>query len=313
MFFVAQRMTSPTLIQYVGVSVSSAAAFASGRLAVWSELAKARLTALVVLTTLAGFHLGSGGPIDPWRMFNTLAAIALLASGSAALNQYLERDSDRLMPRTQGRPLPSARLEPRVALVAGTTASILGLTWLALTTNNAAAGLGAAAWGLYLFVYTPLKCRTIANTLVGAVPGALPPLVGWTAAQGSLSSAGWQLFVIQFLWQLPHFLAIAWRYREDYARAGFRMLPLLDPTGARTGRHALAYSVALAMASLVPAAFGFAGQVYLSVAASLGLGLVWLAARFARDRSPARTRQLFFATLVYLPALLGALVWDKRG
>ncbi len=277
----------------------------------WSDLFKARLTLLVLLTTLLGFYVGSRGPTDYSLMLHALLGTALLASGAAALNQLWEREFDAKMRRTCGRPLPSGHLQPLTVLIVGTALAALGLAWLALATNPATAFLGASSFILYLFVYTPLKRVTWFNTLVGAVPGALPPLIGWTAARGLPSAEGLALFAIQGLWQLPHFLAIAWIYRTEYANAGFVMLPVIDPAGRRTSRYALGFTIALLAVSLVPFLLNLAGPVYLSGAIVLGLAFVWSALLFSRERTIPRARQLFYLSLLYLPTLFTLMALDK--
>lgn len=280
-------------------------------LAVYANLFKARLTCLVLLTTLVGFYLGYRGPVDFVLMFHLLVGTAFLASGAAALNQLLERDYDARMHRTQDRPLPSGRLQPQTVLLVGCASALLGLLYLAQAVNVTTSLVGATSLGCYLFVYTPLKRVTWLNTLAGAVPGALPPLMGWTAARGELGSEGLALFAIQAFWQLPHFMAIAWIYREEYARAGFKMLPGVDPAGCRTGRQAVSHTLALLVASLCPFLFNLAGPIYLGGALVLGLVFVWFAIRFSRQRTVARARQLFYVSLVYLPLLLAVMVLDK--
>ena len=280
-------------------------------LAVYADLFKARLTSLVLLTTLVGFYLGFRGPVDFVLMFHLLLGTALLASGAAALNQLLEREFDAKMRRTQDRPLPSGRLQPSTVLMVGCASALVGLLYLAQAVNLTTSLVGATSLICYLFVYTPLKRMTWLNTLVGAVPGALPPLIGWTAARGELSSEGLALFAIQAFWQLPHFMAIAWIYREEYARAGFKMLPVVDPDGRRTGHQAVSYTLALLVVSLCPYLFNLTGPIYLGGALVLGLAFVWFAFQFARDRTVARARQLFYASLLYLPLLLVVMVLDK--
>ena len=221
-------------------------------LAVWSDLFKARFTTLVLITATAGFHLGSVGALNLALLAHTLAGTALLAASAAALNQLMERDHDAKMRRTEDRPLPSGRLRPESVLRVGVLSATLGLGWLALGVNALTAVLGVTTLLLYLFLYTPLKRVTPLNTLVGAIPGALPPLMGWTAARGSVEAGGWSLFAILACWQVPHFLAIAWLYREDYARAGFAMLPVSDPDGRRTSSFALGYAFGLLPVSLLP-------------------------------------------------------------
>jgi len=280
-------------------------------LAVYADLFKARLTCLVLLTTLVGFYLGFRGPVDFILMLHLLLGTSLLAGGAAALNQLWEREYDAKMRRTQDRPLPSGRLQPQTVLRVGCASALVGLLYLAQAVNLTTSLVGAASLVCYLFVYTPLKRVTWLNTLAGAVPGALPPLMGWTAARGELSAEGLALFAIQAFWQLPHFMAIAWIYREEYARAGFKMLPVVDPEGRRTGRQAVSYTLALLVASLCPFLFNLAGPIYLAGAVILGLVFAGFAFRFARERTVARARQLFYLSLVYLPLLLAVMVLDK--
>lgn len=279
--------------------------------AVYAELFKARLTFLVLLTTLVGFYLGVRGPVDYLLMLHTLLGTALVACGASALNQLLEREYDARMRRTEDRPLPSGRMQPQSVLVIGCTAAIIGLVYLALAVNVLTSVIGAGSLVSYLFVYTPLKRVTWLNTAVGAVPGALPPLMGWAAARGQLSGEGWALFAILAFWQMPHFFAIAWIYREEYARAGFRMLPVVDPEGRRTARQAVGHTLGLLCASLYPFLFKLAGPAYLFGAVGCGLVYLWFAGRFARQLSVARARQLFYASILYLPLLLALLVLDK--
>jgi protoheme IX farnesyltransferase len=279
--------------------------------AVLGELFKMRLTTLVLLTTLVGFYLGSRPPVSWVLMFNTLFGTALLASGAAALNQWLEREHDAKMLRTQDRPLPSGRLTAEAVWMIGGACAVLGLLHLALTVNLITAVLGALTIGSYLFVYTPLKRITTLNTVIGAIPGALPPLMGWTAARGAISSEGWSLFAVLCFWQLPHFLAIAWMYRDQYARAGFVMLPVVDPTGERTGRQALSHTLGLLPVSLCPFLFKMVGPVYLAGALALGLAFLCCAFQFSRQLTLQRARLLFFASIIYLPSLLALMVLDK--
>jgi protoheme IX farnesyltransferase len=236
---------------------------------------------------------------------------ALLASGAAALNQWLEREHDAKMRRTQDRPLPSGRLTADAVLMIGGSCGVLGLIYLALTVNLLTAVLGAVTICSYLFVYTPLKRITTLNTVIGAIPGALPPLMGWTAARGEISGEGWSLFAILCFWQLPHFLAIAWMYRDQYAKAGFVMLPVVDPTGERTGRQALSHTLGLLPVSLCPFLFKMVGPVYLAGALLLGMAFLWCAFQFSRQLTLQRARLLFFASIIYLPSLLGLMVIDK--
>ena len=278
---------------------------------VLSELFKMRLTILVLLTTLVGFYIGFRGQINYVLMFHTLLGTALVASGASALNQLLEREHDSKMRRTEDRPLPSGRLAPENVLIIGGVCSAAGLIYLALAVNLLTALLGALTIGSYLFVYTPLKRVTSLNTAIGAIPGALPPLMGWTAARDEISGAGWSLFAVLFFWQLPHFLAIAWMYRGEYAKAGFVMLPVIDPTGERTGRQALSHTLGLLPISFCPFVFKLVGTTYFIGAFALGLAFLWFAFQFARHLTVPRARQLFYASILYLPLLLGLMVLDK--
>ena len=281
------------------------------RAAVLADLVKARLTALVLLTTFVGFYLGERGTVNYLLMLHALLGTGLVASGAAALNQLLEREYDAKMRRTAGRPLPSGRLQPATVMLIGGICSALGLIYLALLVNLLTSVVGAVTLVSYLFIYTPLKRVTWVNTLVGAIPGALPPLMGWTAARNELSGEGWALFAILAFWQIPHFMAIAWLYRDEYAKAGFVMLPNVESGGSRTAQQAVSNTIALLLASLCPFAFGLNGKVYLVAALILGTGYFWTAARFAQQLTAQRARQLFLASIIYLPLLIAALVGDK--
>jgi len=275
------------------------------------ELIKVRLTSLVLLTTVVGFYLGFPGPMDYVPLLHTLIGTGLVASGAAALNQLIEREYDARMPRTENRPLPSGRLQPETVLIFGAVVAGLGLAYLALEVNPLTSLLGAVTLISYVFVYTPLKRVTALNTVVGAIPGALPPLMGWTAARGEITVAGWSLFAILFFWQLPHFLAIAWLYREEYARAGYVMLPVVDPDGHRTARQSVSHTLGLLPVSLSPFLFHVTGVVYLTGALVLGAAFLWCAIQFSRHLTKARARQLFYASIIYLPLLLALMVVDK--
>ena len=280
-------------------------------LGVFSDLVKARLTLLVLLTTLVGFYMGYPGPLDLLLLLHTMLGTALVAAGASALNQLLEREHDAKMERTEDRPLPSGRLQPATVLLFGGISAGLGLLYLALAVNPLTSLLGAATLGSYLFIYTPLKRVTTLNTVVGAIPGALPPLMGWAAARGEISPGGWALFAILFFWQLPHFLAIAWIYREQYERAGFVMLPVVDPSGERTGRQAVSHTLGLLPFSLCPFVFHLAGPTYLAGALVLGAAYLWFAIQFSRQLTVTGARRLFFMSITYLPLLLGLMVLDK--
>ena len=279
--------------------------------AVLADLVKARLTALVLLTTFVGFYLGERGTVHYLLMLHVLLGTALVASGAAALNQLLEREYDAKMRRTASRPLPSGRMQPATVMLIGGICSAVGLIYLALLVNLLTSVVGAVTLVSYLFIYTPLKRVTWVNTLVGAVPGALPPLMGWTAARNELSGEGWALFAILAFWQIPHFMAIAWLYREEYAKAGFVMLPSCAEGCQRTAQQAIFNTLALTLASLCPYAFGLNGKIYLAVALLLGAGYCVCALRFARQLTTTRARQLFLASIIYLPLLIAALVGDK--
>ncbi|MGN6644787.1 MAG: heme o synthase [Verrucomicrobiota bacterium] len=280
-------------------------------LAVYADLTKARLTFLVLLTTLVGFYVGYRGPVDYLLMLHTVLGTGLVASGAAALNQLLEREHDAKMRRTKDRPLPSGRLQPTTVMVFGGVCGCAGLLYLALAVNLTTSVIGAVSFLSYLFIYTPLKRVTWLNTAVGAIPGALPPLMGWTAARGELSGGGWVLFAILTFWQLPHFFAIAWIYREEYAKAGFVMLPVIDPDGHRTARQSVSHTLGLLPISLSPFLFKMTGPVYLAGALLLGLLFLWFAIQFARHLTVARARQLFYFSIFYLPLLLIVMVLDK--
>lgn len=285
-----------------------------GALGVIACLIKARLTGLVLLTALVGFYLGMNpGEVEFSLLFAAMLGTGLLASGAAVLNQYLEREGDALMPRTQNRPIPAGQVAAERALIFGGFLSIFGIAQLAAFVNLLTSFLGAAALSLYLFVYTPLKRVTSLNTVIGAVPGALPPLMGWAAARGTVDMSGWSLFVILFFWQLPHFFAIAWMHRDQYGKAGYVMLPNVDPTGQRTGYHALLHAVGLLPVSLFPVVLGLAGNLYFVGASLLTLVFIGCAFSFACDRSDQSARRLFFYSILYLPLLFGLMVFDKTG
>lgn len=282
-----------------------------GWVTVISDLVKARLTLMVVLTTWMGFSLGSSQAPDWATCFHAIVGTSLLAAGASALNQWWESDLDALMRRTASRPLPAGILTPLTVLAFGVVMSILGLLWLVFSVNLLTAFLGALTLAIYVFVYTPLKQITELNTWVGAIPGALPPLMGWTAATGELGAGGWSLFAILFFWQLPHFMAIAWLYREEYSQAGFRMLSGRDPEGRRSASSAIRNSIALIFVSIVPFLQGISGRIYLSVALVFGGLFLIQAIRFALLLNAMSARRLFFASIFYLPILLAALVMDR--
>jgi len=274
------------------------------------ELTKPRVAVLVLFTVAAGALLAARGALDLWVLVHVLCGTALVAAGASALNQLLERHTDALMRRTENRPLPSGRLQPLEVLVFGSLLGIAGTAYLAVLARPAAALVAAATFLSYVFLYTPLKRKTTLNTLVGAVPGALPPVIGWTAVRGSIDAEVVVLFLIVFLWQVPHFLAIAWIYREDYARAGLQMLPTLEGGAGITGRQMVSYCLALIPVSLAPAGLSAAGPLYVAGAVVLGLAFLAAAAGFARTHSVGRARRVLRASLVYLPVLLALLLVD---
>lgn len=283
------------------------------RLTDYIELTKPRVAVLVLFTVAAGALLAAGGlPDRPLDLVNTLLGTALVAAGASALNQLLERHSDGLMHRTEHRPLPAGRMLPGAVLAFGAGLSVFGVAYLAVTLRQPTAALVAAfTFVSYVFLYTPLKRRTPLNTLVGAVPGALPPVIGWTAVRGRIDAEALALFTILFLWQVPHFLAIAWIYRDDYTRAGLRMLPVVDRSGTQTGRQMIRYCLILVPASLAPVAFGTVGPIYLAGATLLGVGFLLATIGFARDHSMTQARRVLRASLIYLPALFALLLIDS--
>jgi heme o synthase len=283
----------------------------AAKLSAYAELTKPRITFLVVLTAAAGFCMGSAGGIDYVRLLNMGIGIALLCSGISALNQYLERDLDGLMRRTQERPLPSGKLLPVEAAIFGVSLSAIATAYLAILINPLSALLGCATLASYLFVYTPLKPKTTLSTALGAFPGAMPPFIGWVAARGEITIDAWILFAILFLWQFPHFLAIARMYRDDYARAGIKMLPVVEPDGRVTGQQIISYTVLLVPVSLLPVVTGLAGSVYLAGATILGLGFLYFSARAAFVRTSWQARRLLLASVLYLPILFGLMVLNR--
>lgn len=274
------------------------------------SLTKPRLNFLVVLTSAAGYYLGVIGSPDLLQMAKAVLGTAFVAGGSAVLNQVYERDTDARMRRTRMRPLPDQRVASVDATIFGLILAVVGLTILALSTNWVAGILAFATLVIYLVVYTPMKRTSQLSTLVGAVPGALPAVIGWSAARGDIALGGWTLFAIVFLWQIPHFMAIAWMYRDDYRSAGFPMLPVVEPDGLRTGQQALLYSIALLPVSLGPSAVGVAGWAYFWVALVLGVAMLALAARFAAARTDRAAKALFFGSIIYLPLIWAAMVLD---
>jgi protoheme IX farnesyltransferase len=273
-------------------------------------LTKPRLNFLVLLTTAAAYRLGVDAGSPPMTLVHTLVGTALVAGGAAALNQVWERETDKLMRRTRMRPLPDARLDPGHAAIFGWGLSIAGLVELAVFVNPFAAGVALATLASYVWFYTPLKFTTSLSTIAGALPGALPAMIGWSAATFTLSKEGWVLFGIVFMWQMPHFLAIAWMYRDEYARAGIPLLPVIQPDGRSTGRQAVLYTAGLIPLTMMPTLIGLASPYYLVGAVVLGAILMMLALEFAHTRTIDTARRLFLGSILYLPTLWGILVWD---
>lgn len=281
------------------------------RLADYVALARPRIALMVLFTVAVGVLFAAGRAADPVVIFHAVLGTALVASGASALNQLLERHTDARMQRTAARPLPSGRLQPAEALVFGLVLAVVGTTYLAVTLGQLVTPLVAVfTFASYVGVYTPLKSRTTLNTLIGAVPGALPPVIGWSAARGTLGPEAWALFGILFFWQLPHFFAIAWIYREDYGRAGLRMLPVGDVEGRATSRQMIGFTLALIVASFAPALLQVAGPLYLLGALALGLAFLARVADFARSASQEDARRVLRASLLYLPALFALLLLD---
>jgi heme o synthase len=276
----------------------------------FAELTKARLTALVLVTTLVGFYQGGRGATDWVLLLHTLIGTTLVAAASSALNQLLEIEWDAKMRRTLTRPLPMGKLHPDEVLIFAFVSAVAGMAYLLWMVTFLAALVAAVTLASYLFVYTPLKRHSTLNTVIGAIPGALPPVLGWVAANGKFTIESFVLFAILFLWQMPHFLAIAWRCREDYARAGFKMLPLFDPMGTVTGRQAFLYTAALLPVSLWPTMLRMTGGVYFWAALVLGIIFLVAAADFWRVRDDVRARRLFWTSIAYLPALLAVMAFD---
>lgn len=280
------------------------------RAAAFAELTKPRIAFMLVLTAAAGFYLGTPGSFEPVLFVNAMLGICLLAFGVATLNQYVERRLDSLMRRTASRPLPTSRVTPNEALFFGTGLCAIAEVYLLVTVNGLTTFLGLTVIVGYVLIYTPLKTRTSASTAIGAIPGAMPPLMGWTAASGEFTLGAWALFVILFLWQFPHFLAIAWMYREDYAKAGIRMLPVVEPEGTITARQIVLFSLMLLAVSLAPFFLGFAGIYYLVGAALLGSWFFIESVMAARSKTPERARRLLLVSVTYLPLLFALMAID---
>jgi heme o synthase len=275
------------------------------------ELTKPRITWLILMSTGIGFYFGVRDGWSFWTLLHTIVGTGLIASGTAALNQWIEREADAKMKRTLGRPLPSGRVQPMPAFWFGVALSIAGLAEMALGANFLTAGLGLFTELSYLMVYTPLKQKSWHSTTVGAIPGAMPPLIGFAGAAGTLTAEAWVLFAILFLWQFPHFYAIAWMYREDYSRAGIRMLPVVEPDGESTARQILVFALALIPISLLPTYLSMTGGWYLMGALALGGLFLYSGIRVAFDRTRTGARRVLLASVVYLPVLYGLMLLDR--
>lgn len=274
-------------------------------------LTKARLSLLVIITTFVGFCAATDGRLDWLLLFNAVLGTTLAAASAAVLNQFIESNVDRLMERTRYRPLPAGRVKPAHALALGIGMGVVGVTWLALTVNSLSAILAAATILIYIAAYTPLKRRTALCTIVGAISGAIPPMIGWVAVKPSLTLGAWVLFGILFTWQMPHFLAIAWMYRDEYAQAGFVMLRRDDVTGSKTALDSLLYTFALIAITLIPYHAGMNGEIYLGGAMLLDGVMLLFAVQFLVERERASARRLFFASILFLPLILGLMVFTK--
>jgi len=283
-----------------------------GRLASdFAELVKARLTLLVLLTTAVGFYLGAEPPVDYIALFHVVLGTAAAAAGAAALNQWWERRLDALMHRTRTRPIPAGRMRPLEAFALGVVLSIFGIGYLAIACNVLSAVLAAITITIYIFAYTPLKRMSTANTAVGAIPGAIPPMVGWAAARGTIDPGAWSLFAILFFWQLPHFFSVSWMYRDDYVRAGFQMISSGDETGTRSASQSVFFCMLLLLVSGIPAFIGIVSFTYLAVELILNGLFIFTAMRFLRTQTRTDARRLFLASIIFLPLLLITLVVTK--
>lgn len=295
----------------VGMPLEVSRPTSKSKLVDYYELTKPRMNFLILITTMVGFYMASRGAMDWLRLFNALLGTLLCASSAGVINQVIERNYDRLMDRTRNRPIPAGRIHPTEAFIFGAACGFAGITELLITVNVLTAALGAFTLLSYVLIYTPLKRITSLNTVVGAIPGAIPPVMGFTAASGALSPAALSIFGILFLWQMPHFLAIAILYKRDYAAGGFKMLPVVDPHLEQTRKQILLYGLALIPMSLLPALQHIAGVAYFTAAVLLGLAFLSFGVSCAATRSREDARKLFFASIIYLPLLLAALMLDK--
>jgi heme o synthase len=286
------------------------------------ELTKPRITWLILMSTGIGYFYGLPAAATWWdflrnisllSLLHTVVGTGLIASGTAALNQWYEREADRQMKRTMMRPLPSGKMTSNSAFAFGCALSVLGFVELWLGVNLLAASIGAFTLASYLFLYTPMKQRTWWSTTVGAIPGAMPPMIGFAAAAGKLTPESWVLFAILFLWQFPHFYSIAWMYKEDYARAGIQMLPVVEPDGRSTARQIVLYGIALVPVSLAPTLLGMTGRIYFAGALVLGLWFLYSGVRVAVDRTALRARAVLITSVLYLPLIYGLMLVDRQG
>ena len=282
------------------------------RLSAFAELTKPRIAVMLVLSAAAGFYMGSVGSFDAGLFANAMVGIALLAFGVATLNQYVERHIDGFMERTAGRPLPTGKVSPVEALAFGILQCLVAEVYLFFLVNPLTAVLGASVIVGYVLMYTPLKPVTSASTAIGAIPGAMPPLMGWTSAANEITLGAWILFVFLFLWQFPHFFAIAWMYKEQYASAGIKMLPVVDPDGRLTARQIVMFTILLVVVSVAPFFFGLTGFVFPVVTGLLGAWFMWESIRTARAKTPEMSRRLLMVSVFYLPIVFLAMVLDKR-
>ncbi len=282
------------------------------RMSAFAELTKPRIAFMLVVTSAAGFYLGSTGPFQFVLFANAMVGIALLAFGVATLNQYIERYTDTLMARTAKRPIPTGRVTSNEALVFGVIQCVTAELYLFFLVNPLTAALGLTVIIGYVFMYTPLKTRTSASTAIGALPGAMPPLMGWTSASNEITLGAWALFAMLFLWQFPHFLAIAWMYRDEYAKAGIKMLPVVEPSGRLTARQIVLFTIMLVPVSLAPFFIGFAGPLFLAGAVILGVWFLIESIRAAHAKTALRARRLLLVSVLYLPLILALAVLDHR-
>jgi protoheme IX farnesyltransferase len=292
-------------------SIASPMAASRAVFADFAELTKPGVTTLILFSTVVGFYLASSGTFDFTLLFHTLLGTGMVAGGTAALNQYWERDSDALMNRTRNRPLPAGRMHAWKALAFGCFLAVVGTAYLVVLVNTLASILAATTLISYLFFYTPLKTRTPHSTLVGSFPGAIPPLIGWAAVTGQLPAAAWVLYAILFLWQFPHFLAIAWLYQDDYARAHIVMLPVAEPDGRSTGRQIILYTLALLPVSLAPTWLGITGYIYFVGALLSGIAFLYVGWTTARGKTRQDARRLLQASVIYLPVIYALMLIDK--